>query len=327
MGNRVCSREKKIIYGDKPLLYFGGEIQGWRSSMEDRTLVSPTFLTFGPDKKEIGVFAIFDGHGSSEVSQYLSSEFCNQLQLQFDQKEVPQSIEEAIIQTFVNLDNLIAKKCEHSFTSGSTAVVLLVTTEGYYTANLGDSRIMLLQSSCYSDLTEDHKPNLPHEMKRIKKAGYTISEDNRVNGMLTVSRAFGDFDFKSPDLLPHECAVSVFPDVIYRPWADEDRYLVLISDGLLERFDSEALCISIGAKMRSITSLDIIVTEILDEATALLPNEKDGNDNSSILIIQCPTFAEKIEPTAAFLEIETKLNSTIPTTSTPPLPSSSDEEE
>ena len=46
------------------------------------------------------------------------------------------------------------------------------------------------------DLSKDHKPDDVEERKRIIAANGFV-ENNRVNGMLALSRALGDFEYKS----------------------------------------------------------------------------------------------------------------------------------
>lgn len=46
------------------------------------------------------------------------------------------------------------------------------------------------------ELSKDHKPDLPEERRRIIKSGGDVM-DGRVNGMLALSRAMGDFDYKT----------------------------------------------------------------------------------------------------------------------------------
>ena len=45
-------------------------------------------------------------------------------------------------------------------------------------------------------MSEDHKPDNPGELSRIKRSGGFV-EEGRVNGMLALSRALGDFEYKS----------------------------------------------------------------------------------------------------------------------------------
>lgn len=73
--------------------------------------------------------------------------------------------------------------------------MVLVTPMELYCANAGDSRSVMCEKGYAVDLSKDHKPDLPEERNRIHKAGGEVLE-GRVNGMLALSRAMGDFDYK-----------------------------------------------------------------------------------------------------------------------------------
>ena len=45
-------------------------------------------------------------------------------------------------------------------------------------------------------LSEDHKPWKPKEKQRIENYGSKVTQDKRIDGILAVSRAFGDSMFK-----------------------------------------------------------------------------------------------------------------------------------
>ena len=73
-------------------------------------------------------------------------------------------------------------------------MVLLTLTE-IYCAKAGDSRTVMWEKNNAIEHIQDHKPDLPEERSRIIKAGGEVV-DGRVNGMLALSRAIGDFDYK-----------------------------------------------------------------------------------------------------------------------------------
>ena len=55
--------------------------------------------------------------------------------------------------------------------AGTTATMVLITKDQIYCANAGDSRTIISENGRAVDLSKDHKPNSPSEMKRILKAG------------------------------------------------------------------------------------------------------------------------------------------------------------
>jgi len=80
--------------------------------------------------------------------------------------------------------------------AGCTATVLLVTKTEIICANAGDSRTVLSRGGRAKYMSEDHKPDNPSELARIQRSGGFV-EDGRVNGMLALSRALGDFEYKN----------------------------------------------------------------------------------------------------------------------------------
>ncbi|KAF2772919.1 PP2C-domain-containing protein [Teratosphaeria nubilosa] len=93
-----------------------------------------------------------------------------------------------------------------------------------YTANVGDARIVLCRNGKALRLSYDHKGSDENEGKRIAGAGGLIL-NNRVNGVLAVTRALGDAYMK--DLVtghPYTTETVVQPDI--------DEFLILACDGL-----------------------------------------------------------------------------------------------
>ncbi|KAK4137194.1 PP2C-domain-containing protein [Trichocladium antarcticum] len=93
-----------------------------------------------------------------------------------------------------------------------------------YTANVGDARIILCRQGQALRLSYDHKGSDENEGKRITNAGGLIL-NNRVNGVLAVTRALGDTYMK--DLVtghPYTTETVIQPDL--------DEFAIIACDGL-----------------------------------------------------------------------------------------------
>ena len=93
-----------------------------------------------------------------------------------------------------------------------------------YTANVGDARIILCRMGRALRLSYDHKGSDESEGRRIANAGGLIL-NNRVNGVLAVTRALGDSYMK--DLVtghPYTTETVIQPD--------QDEFLILACDGV-----------------------------------------------------------------------------------------------
>ena len=93
-----------------------------------------------------------------------------------------------------------------------------------YTANVGDARIILCRSGKALRLSYDHKGSDENEGKRITNAGGLIL-NNRVNGVLAVTRALGDTYMK--DLVtghPYTTETVIQPEL--------DEFIIIACDGV-----------------------------------------------------------------------------------------------
>ena len=123
--------------------------------------------------------------------------------------------------------------------AGCTATMVLMTPTEIYCANAGDSRTVMCDHGTAIELSKDHKPDLPEERSRILKAGGEVS-DGRVNGMLALSRAIGDFEYKpisppkdaGPQWYLNNHMVTSYPDVVVKPLHKDIEFIILACDGI-----------------------------------------------------------------------------------------------
>jgi protein phosphatase 2C family protein 2/3 len=122
---------------------------------------------------------------------------------------------------------------------GCTAVVALFTPTEIFIANAGDSRAVASVKHKALDLSTDHKPESPEEKARIEAAGGFV-EDNRVKGVLNLSRSLGDTEYKQDSSLPpHKQMLVAFPEVrTLKRTADLD-FLILACDGIWDCMTSQ----------------------------------------------------------------------------------------
>ncbi len=120
-------------------------------------------------------FGVFDGHNGDDVSKLLKDNFYYYV---IAQKHPVTGLENA----FKESENLV-KRHKDQFKAGSTAVVAYVDKKNnnVYIGNVGDSRCVIATKDQNSGKykvkteTEDHKPGVEKEKKRIEeKGGYVF---------------------------------------------------------------------------------------------------------------------------------------------------------
>lgn len=130
---------------------------------------------------------------------------------------------------------------DSAFTAGCTANVVLVTPTHIYCANAGDARSVLCEKGKAVDLSKDHKPDLPAERSRVVAAGHYV-EEGRVDGVIAISRALGDWEFKSSSIAPEKMAVSGVPDVSKTAITENTSFVICACDGIWDCMTSQQAC-------------------------------------------------------------------------------------
>jgi protein phosphatase PTC1 len=145
-----------------------------------------------------------------------------------------------------------------------------------YTANVGDARIVLCRNGRALRLSYDHKGSDENEGRRVASAGGLIL-NNRVNGVLAVTRALGDAYMK--DLVtghPYTTETVIQPD--------QDEFLILACDGLWDVCsDQEAVDL-----VRHIQDPQAASKQLVDHALA-----RFSTDNLSCMIVRFDNHALK----------------------------------
>ncbi|OTA93267.1 hypothetical protein M434DRAFT_73519 [Hypoxylon sp. CO27-5] len=201
-----------------------------RRTMEDTHAFLYNFLhTPAPHLDMIetdnGYFAIFDGHAGTFAADWCGKKL--HLILEDTIRRNPNvPIPELLDQTFTSVDAQLEKLPLKN--SGCTAAIAVLRTavrqRVLYTANVGDARIILCRAGKALRLSYDHKGSDENEGKRIANAGGLIL-NNRVNGVLAVTRALGDTYMK--DLVtghPYTTETVIQPEV--------DEFIIIACDGL-----------------------------------------------------------------------------------------------
>jgi serine/threonine protein phosphatase PrpC len=228
------------------MLYGTAQVNGrGRSPPSSEDRISVENLMDGCD-----FFAIYDGHSGAEVANQCKAILYKEIQEAIrvagsDILDRREDMAALLKRVFIDHNKYLASIIDKLDDSGSTASVALVTRNYIYLAYLGDSPCFMMHPQTGHIIEEmgKHEPSLAVETARIEAAGGFVEIDEygipRVDGMLAVSRAFGDFSLAWKGRGPPansdwtKMKITAHPDVMTwdRPVAG---VLALMSDGLVE---------------------------------------------------------------------------------------------
>ena len=193
------------------------------------------------------MFGICDGHGTNgrDAASFVKYAMHLQVEQKFPKegKETYESIRRSLQDSFSVVQSQFKPNVQNSDFSGSTCCIVLVQGHKLITANVGDSRAILVDKlRRVRVLTEDQKPNVPAERLRIEKMGGRVIQSrdknrsmtdeyrvflsvNDISEGLTVSRSIGDLKAK-------KIGVICEPEIKHFNVEEDDQILILASDGI-----------------------------------------------------------------------------------------------
>lgn len=285
-------------------------MQGWRERMEDAHLAIPHLHGW----RDTAVFGVLDGHGGEQVARFCEVHLPQELA-----RHPGEDLPTALTTSFQSMDEMLSDPRNlselrsltlpsmgapkvlpvHADFVGCTAIVCCVRPEAITVANAGDCRAVLSRGGKAIDMSEDHKPNLPGEMARIRRAGGCIMEQRcphgllyRVNGDLSLSRAIGDLRYKQNlSLAPQEQIVCCTPDVRTFQRQPGDEFMVVACDGVWDVISSQQAVDFIRPRLGALLDGSLrpqAVTEgLLDACVSpdLTTTGGLGGDNMTMLLV------------------------------------------
>lgn len=251
---------------------------GMRAMMEDSDVVMQD-LRILPES--VSYYAIFDGHGGKECSNFLKSnlhKFLNKhLKNSFDISSWPIQISSAFSECdeAFNITNP-----ELSKLIGSSALVCLIYKDHLIIANCGDCRAVLSRKGDSIQLSTDHRPSHQPERMRIEKSGGFISS-NRVQGKLGLTRSFGDFEYK----FPKKVIISDPEIQVYSIDYTKDEFIIIACDGMFEAFSNQDAVKNVRSRLRRMKATEQDPSRVVKDLITEAVHTRRTLDNVSAILV------------------------------------------
>jgi serine/threonine protein phosphatase PrpC len=223
---------------------------------------------------------LFDGHAGGRCSKYISSTLPDVLT---EDSLFLTNLPLALKRSFHTANDVFLKVAEQQkLHDGSTGICSLMRNGKLLVGNVGDCRALLLSAGKPIQMSIDQKPTNVDEIKRIASLGGTITNNlgvARVNGVLAVSRAFGNRKLRKvirPDI-----------EMMQRELTREDDFLVMASDGLWDVLRNKDVC-DLCYSMANTHRCQQISEELVHNALA-----RGSMDNVTCIVVKLGGYIAK----------------------------------
>ena len=238
------------------------------------------------------LFGVLDGHGEAGdlVSHYFTERIAARL---FRNPQFVGNPGRAMKEETDRLErSLLADASIDTEFSGTTSVMCTVRDRTVTVANIGDSRLVVAREVegklTAIDVSQDHKPDREDEERRIVASGgrvFAVEYDDGVSGPprvwlghmdipgLAMSRSLGD-------TVAHTAGVISEPELHSYEITDDDKLIILASDGLWEFMSSQEVVDFIARVPSPERAVDMLVAE----SSARWMKEESVIDDTTIIV-------------------------------------------
>lgn len=229
-------------------------------------------------------YGVFDGHGGQDAAAYIRR---HAIRFFFEDAEFPhaseadtvflESVEHSVRRAFLEADLALADDCTVSASSGTTALTALVFGRILLVANAGDCRAVLCRKGEALEMSQDHRPIYAVECRRVEESGGYI-DDGYLNGVLSVSRALGDWDMKLPRGSPSPLIAE--PEFRRMVLTEDDEFLIIGCDGIWDVMSSQHAVSVVRRGLRRHDDPERCARELVMEALRL-----NTFDNLTVIVV------------------------------------------
>jgi serine/threonine protein phosphatase PrpC len=234
-----------------------------------------------PESVPTHFFGLFDGHAGGRCSKFISSTLPEVLaQDSLFNSNLPMALKRSFHTTNDSFLKIAEQQRLHD---GSTGICSIIRNDKLLVGNVGDCRSLLLSAGKPIQMSIDQKPTNPEEVKRIISLGGTITNNlgvARVNGVLAVSRAFGNRKLRKvirPDI-----------EMMQRDLSRDDDFLIMASDGLWDVLRNKDVC-DISYSLSASHLPQQIAEELVHSAIA-----RGSMDNVTCIVVKLSEYAASI---------------------------------
>uniref|UniRef100_A0A5B6YHY0 protein-serine/threonine phosphatase n=1 Tax=Davidia involucrata TaxID=16924 RepID=A0A5B6YHY0_DAVIN len=246
-------------------------------------------------------YGVFDGHGGPEAAAYVRK---NANRLFFEDAKFPQTsevddtfleeVENSLRKAFLMADLALADDGSVSSSSGTTALTALILGRLLMVANAGDCRAVLCRKGKAIDMSQDHRPKYASERRRVEELGGYI-DDGYLNGVLSVTRALGDWDMKFPR--GSASPLIAEPEFQQAALTEDDEFLIIGCDGIWDVMSSQQAVSLVRRGLRRHDDPEQCSRDLVMEAL-----RRNTFDNLTVIIV-CFSSLDHREPRQPRLRI------------------------